>query len=153
VIEQEDNVSTRRKEQHMGMECSSDSHGWDGCKCKVCGKVRDKGHDWSKDCEKCTRCGKPNKIGHNRSKDCEDVPAVARPEPNHTAGVDADASSVAKERNRRSTTKQRRQLSWKSRIPFVVNLVARWRRPYTAAASATCLAPRSSSWETTIPRR
>jgi len=32
-------------------------HDWDGCMCTRCGRTRDEGHDWSKDCEKCTKCG------------------------------------------------------------------------------------------------
>jgi len=37
-------------------------HSWDGCKCKLCGKIRNVEHDWelvADKCEKrCTICGK-----------------------------------------------------------------------------------------------
>jgi len=33
------------------------SHNWTGCKCTACGKTRNEGHDWSKNCEKCAICG------------------------------------------------------------------------------------------------
>jgi hypothetical protein len=39
-------------------------HTWDGCKCSKCGKARDEGHDWSKDCEKCARCGLARRGAH-----------------------------------------------------------------------------------------
>jgi hypothetical protein len=39
-------------------KCSLNDHQWLGCKCTVCGKTRDEGHDWSKDCEICSICGK-----------------------------------------------------------------------------------------------
>lgn len=45
--------------------CIVGFHKWDGCKCQQCGKDRDKGHDWSKDCEKCSLCGKARNNGHN----------------------------------------------------------------------------------------
>lgn len=41
----------------MNLICMTGKHKWDGCKCSVCAKVREEGHDWSKDCEKCARCG------------------------------------------------------------------------------------------------
>jgi hypothetical protein len=64
-------------------------HRWNRCICTLCGKTRDEGHDWSKDCEKCVRCGmtqqdahrwnrcictlcgKTRDEGHDWSKDCE----------------------------------------------------------------------------------
>lgn len=73
----------------MALTCILGFHTWDGCKCTNCGKIRDEGHDWSKDCEKCSRCGKTRENahtwagckctncgktrdeGHNWSKDCE----------------------------------------------------------------------------------
>ena len=41
----------------MLMKCLLGAHIWTGCKCRACGKLRDQGHDWGKDCEKCDRCG------------------------------------------------------------------------------------------------
>lgn len=41
----------------MSISCAVGFHKWDGCKCSVCAKTRDQGHDCSKDCEKCARCG------------------------------------------------------------------------------------------------
>ena len=37
--------------------CKLGFHNWSGCRCVKCGKTRNEGHDWSKDCEVCTRCG------------------------------------------------------------------------------------------------
>lgn len=33
--------------------------------CSMCGKIRDKSHDWSKDCESCSTCRKPRWSSHN----------------------------------------------------------------------------------------
>lgn len=41
----------------MSIKCGLGLHRWVGCKCTACGKTRDEGHDWSRDCEKCARCG------------------------------------------------------------------------------------------------
>jgi hypothetical protein len=41
----------------MTVSCTLGLHNWNGCKCIKCGKVRDEGHDWGKDCKKCERCG------------------------------------------------------------------------------------------------
>ncbi|MBA3036549.1 MAG: ankyrin repeat domain-containing protein [Desulfobacterium sp.] len=49
----------------MPISCVVGLHNWDGCKCRKCGKVRDEGHDWSKDCEKCARCGVTRQNSHN----------------------------------------------------------------------------------------
>jgi ankyrin repeat protein len=62
----------------MGILCAFGFHNWDGCECDTCGKMRDGGHDWSKDCGKCARCGAERKdarsktrdVGHDWSKDC-----------------------------------------------------------------------------------
>jgi hypothetical protein len=48
----------------MGFKCSLGLHDWAGCKCPVCGKTRDKAHDWSADCAKCRKCGKPRTTDH-----------------------------------------------------------------------------------------
>jgi HEAT repeat protein len=48
----------------MAIMCLLGKHKWTGCKCSVCGKKRDEGHDWSKDCEKCVRCGAERKDAH-----------------------------------------------------------------------------------------
>ncbi|MDO5131958.1 MAG: hypothetical protein Q4D81_03120, partial [Eubacteriales bacterium] len=37
-------------------------HTWNGCKCTVCGRVRDEGHTWN-GC-KCTVCGMIRDQGH-----------------------------------------------------------------------------------------
>ncbi len=55
----------------MSIKCTLGFHTWDGCKCTVCGKVREEQHDWSKDCDKCSKCGKARENQHNWSKDCE----------------------------------------------------------------------------------
>jgi hypothetical protein len=56
----------------MELMCQSGLHKWTGCKCSICGKVRDEDHDWSKDCEKCTNCGKTRpSYYHNWDEDCE----------------------------------------------------------------------------------
>ena len=49
----------------MGLACSLGSHSWNGCICTKCGKTRDEGHDWAKDCEKCSRCNKTRSNVHN----------------------------------------------------------------------------------------
>ena len=41
-----------------------DSHKWEGCKCTICGKVRDEQHSWYKDCEKCSKCHKTRIDAH-----------------------------------------------------------------------------------------
>ena len=73
----------------MNFKCLLGFHEWAGCVCHACGKRRDQGHDWSKDCEdcvtcgklrssahnwngcKCSQCGKTREEGHDWSKDCE----------------------------------------------------------------------------------
>lgn len=49
----------------MNLKCMIGSHQWYGCTCTTCGKTREEGHDWSKDCEKCTRCGAIRNMPHN----------------------------------------------------------------------------------------
>ena len=46
------------------LKCTMGFHDWNGCKCSKCGKLRDDGHDWSKDCEKCAKCGKISAVAH-----------------------------------------------------------------------------------------
>ena len=72
------------------IRCKLGSHDWYGhCTCANCGKIRDEGHDWSKNCEVCAKCGKTrsgvhtwdgckcsecSKVrdeGHDWSKNCE----------------------------------------------------------------------------------
>jgi hypothetical protein len=48
----------------MGITCSLRFHNWNGCRCTKCGKTRDEGHTWSKDCEKCSVCGRTRKEAH-----------------------------------------------------------------------------------------
>lgn len=73
----------------MTLKCAFGLHRWSGCKCSVCAKVRNEGHNWSKDCEtcakcattrsgshawngcKCSNCGKIRNEGHDWGKDCE----------------------------------------------------------------------------------
>ncbi len=50
----------------MGLSCIL-GHTWSGCKCSKCGRTRDEGHDWSKDCEKCSKCGRTRDEGHDWS--------------------------------------------------------------------------------------
>jgi len=80
----------------MSLKCLVGIHEWVGCKCSRCGRTRDEGHDWSKDCEKCTRCGadrasthkwegckcaqcgQTRDEGHDWSKDCEKCAKCAK---------------------------------------------------------------------------
>lgn len=48
----------------MNLSCLF-GHKWAGCSCSVCGKGRDQGHDWGKNCEKCARCGATRAAAHN----------------------------------------------------------------------------------------
>ena len=51
----------------MGFKCRIGFHTWDGCQCMSCGSTRDKGHDWSNDCELCITCGKIRSGNHKWS--------------------------------------------------------------------------------------
>ena len=55
----------------MALLCALGLHSWESCKCTGCGKTRDEGHDWSKDCDKCSRCGNTRLTRHDWSKDCD----------------------------------------------------------------------------------
>jgi uncharacterized protein (TIGR02145 family) len=76
----------------MSVKCKIGLHSWDGCKCSICGKIRDvehevaadcckcsrcgkvfeeDAHDWSADCDKCASCGKTRENQHSWLKDCE----------------------------------------------------------------------------------
>jgi len=48
----------------MGISCTFGFHSWEGCKCSKCGKTKDEGHDWRKDCEKCSKCGATRTNAH-----------------------------------------------------------------------------------------
>ena len=48
----------------MPIRCSVGMHKWSGCKCPTCGRTREEGHDWSKDCQRCVQCGRTRKEGH-----------------------------------------------------------------------------------------
>ena len=48
----------------MGIMCLLGLHRWQGCKCSACGKTRDKGHDWTRDCERCEACGTTRAEAH-----------------------------------------------------------------------------------------
>jgi uncharacterized protein (TIGR02145 family) len=56
----------------MSFKCKIGIHSWDGCKCSICGKIRNAKHDLSADCSKCSRCGKIfNEDQHDWSEDCD----------------------------------------------------------------------------------
>jgi ankyrin repeat protein len=48
----------------MRLKCLLDKHEWNGCRCTGCGRVRDEGHDWGKNCEKCCQCGLARQGAH-----------------------------------------------------------------------------------------
>jgi len=48
----------------MNLKCVIGMHEWSGCKCSTCGKTRDEGHDWVRDCEKCAKCGNVRASAH-----------------------------------------------------------------------------------------
>ena len=48
----------------MNLMCTVGIHDWNGCECQKCGKIRDKGHDWTEDCQKCAKCGKTRDENH-----------------------------------------------------------------------------------------
>lgn len=45
-----------------------DTHIWNGCKCKVCGEIRDEGHQWTRDegvcLHTCMNCGQRQTVPH-----------------------------------------------------------------------------------------
>lgn len=49
----------------MNVKCKFGFHQWDNCKCTKCGKIRNKQHNFSMDCEKCSNCGSTTKNQHN----------------------------------------------------------------------------------------
>jgi hypothetical protein len=49
----------------MALACIFGFHKWEGCKCDVCGKTRDKDHNWRYACENCVRCGATRQNAHN----------------------------------------------------------------------------------------
>jgi formylglycine-generating enzyme len=55
----------------MSIKCLLGFHDWEGCKCSLCGKIRDEQHDWSNDCEECSKCGQTRTDTHDWSKNCE----------------------------------------------------------------------------------
>jgi len=48
----------------MHLKCLLGFHEWSGCECSKCGTIRDKDHDWSRDCEECAKCGKTRADRH-----------------------------------------------------------------------------------------
>lgn len=46
----------------MSIMCAMGFHSWTFCKCRRCGKTKDKAHDWH-GC-KCSKCGKTRDDGH-----------------------------------------------------------------------------------------
>lgn len=55
----------------MNLKCILGSHAWNGCRCLRCGKTRDEGHNWKRDCEECSGCKKTQPDAHDWSQDCE----------------------------------------------------------------------------------
>ena len=49
----------------MNLKCVMGMHEWSRCKCSTCGKIRDEGHDWVRDCEKCATCGSVRASAHS----------------------------------------------------------------------------------------
>jgi uncharacterized protein (TIGR02145 family) len=62
----------------MSFKCKIGFHSWEGCTCKICGKVRDNQHDLSRDCEECSKCGKKLENQHNWSEDCDKCSACGK---------------------------------------------------------------------------
>lgn len=48
----------------MSLRCMF-GHDWQGCLCSGCGKARDTGHDWGRDCQKCCKCGAAGEGPHD----------------------------------------------------------------------------------------
>ncbi len=48
----------------MNIKCLF-GHKWNGCKCSICSKIRNKEHDWSLDCNRCSICGKTRTKQHD----------------------------------------------------------------------------------------
>jgi hypothetical protein len=48
------------------LRCKIGFHVWDGCRCNLCGKIRDKGHRWVQ-C-KCSLCGNIRDTEHQLEK-------------------------------------------------------------------------------------
>ncbi|MGA1978618.1 MAG: FISUMP domain-containing protein [Bacteroidales bacterium] len=68
----------------MSFKCKIGLHTWDGCKCSLCGKARDKGHDLAADCARCSRCGKVfDDESHDWSQDCEKCARCGKTRENH----------------------------------------------------------------------
>ena len=55
----------------MSLKCAVGLHQWQNCKCVGCEKMRDKEHDWKKDCERCAKCGKTREDEHDWKADCQ----------------------------------------------------------------------------------
>ena len=55
----------------MTFKCTFGFHSWTGCKCTICGKIRNEQHNWSKDCERCSICGKTVEHRHSWDENCE----------------------------------------------------------------------------------
>lgn len=51
----------------MSLKCNLGIHAWMGCKCTVCGKIRNEGHDWRDDCKVCSCCGTERMAAHSWS--------------------------------------------------------------------------------------
>lgn len=49
----------------MNPKCAVGFHDWSRCKCSQCGKTREEGHDWAKDCESCSICGRKRWFSHS----------------------------------------------------------------------------------------
>jgi hypothetical protein len=53
------------------LKCTFGFHGWKGCYCTKCGTVRDRHHDWTKNCERCAICRKERERQHDWTSDCD----------------------------------------------------------------------------------
>src|SRR5271165_975228 len=62
----------------MNLKCVIGMHEWNGCECSTCGKTRDEGHDWGRNCEKCASCGTVRSGAHDWSKNCEKCARCAK---------------------------------------------------------------------------
>jgi hypothetical protein len=101
----------------MKLQCAFGFHEWKGCRCSRCGKTRNEGHDWSKDCErcakcsttrsdshawagcKCSNCGKTRDEGHDWSKDCERCASCSTTRSGSHAWAGCKCSSCGKSRD------------------------------------------------------
>lgn len=77
----------------MSPKCALGVHGWDGCICPACRKVRNEQHNWSQNCERCVRCGKERADAHDWSQDCEKCAQCGQERSNAHFWADASVQS------------------------------------------------------------